>query len=172
MPAGASAVTIESMSAVHWPDVRAIYLEGIATGNATFETSAPDWELWDTAHLPTCRFVANSLGSILGWAALSRVSSRQVYSGVAEVSVYVKAHARGKGIGIQLLSTLIEASEAEKIWTLQAGIFPENQASIGMHQKCGFRVVGTRERIGYLAGLWRDVVLMERRSSTVGMMRL
>jgi L-amino acid N-acyltransferase YncA len=168
MPDGESAVTIEPMGAVHWPDVRAIYLEGIATGNATFETSAPDWERWDTAHLPTCRLVANSLGSILGWAALSRASPRQVYSEVAEISVYVAASARGKGIGMRLLSTLVEVSEQESIWTLQAGIFPENHASIGMHQKCGFRIVGRRERVGCLAGVWRDVLLMERRSKTAG----
>ncbi len=168
MPDDRQTVTIEPMQPANWPDVRAIYLEGIATGNATFETSAPDWMRWDMAHLPTCRLVASDHGSILGWAALSRVSSRQVYSGVAEVSVYVMAHARGKGIGIQLLFALVEASERENIWTLQAGIFPENHASIHMHQTCGFRIVGTRERVGCLVGVWRDVLLMERRSKSVG----
>ncbi len=168
MSDGAAAVTIEPMIAAHWPDVRAIYLEGIATGCATFETSAPDWKQWDAAHLPTSRLVARDLGSTLGWSALSRVSSRQVYSGVAEVSVYVAACARGKGVGTRLLSALVEASEQNSIWTLQAGIFPENHASIRMHQKCGLRTVGTRQRLGCLRGVWRDVVLMERRSSSVG----
>jgi L-amino acid N-acyltransferase YncA len=162
-------VTVEPMESAHWPDVLAIYLEGIATGNATFETSAPDWQQWDTTHLAACRLVASNLGSILGWAALSRVSTRQVYSGVAEVSVYVAARARGKSIGMQLLSALVEASERENIWTLQAGIFPENRASNRLHQNCGFRVVGTRKRVGCLAGVWRDVVLMERRSKSIGL---
>ncbi len=151
-----------------WPGVRAIYLEGIATCNATFETAAPEWERWDAAHLPVCRLIAREHASALGWAALSPVSSRQVYSGVAEVSVYVAASVRGKGVGRQLLSALVEASEQENIWTLQAGIFPENHASIHLHQKCGFRIVGARERIGCLAGVWRDVVQMERRSKSVG----
>lgn len=156
------------MIAAHWPHVREIYLQGIATGNATFETSAPDRASWDAAHLPACRLVARNPQSILGWAALSRVSSRQVYSGVAEVSVYVAERARGKGVGTQLLSALVEASEHNNIWTLQAGIFPENHASIHLHQTCGFRLVGTRQRVGCLAGVWRDVVLMERRSKSVG----
>jgi L-amino acid N-acyltransferase YncA len=162
-------VAIEPMLPEHWPEVRAIYREGIATGNATFETAAPDWARWDATHLPARRLVARELGSTLGWAALSRVSSREVYCGVAEVSVYVAEHARRRSIGIQLLSTLVETSEQEGIWTLQAGIFPENHASIRVHQNCGFRIVGTRERVGCLAGVWRDVVLMERRSKSVGL---
>jgi phosphinothricin acetyltransferase len=164
MPDARQAVTIEPMLPAHWPEVRSIYLEGIATGNATFETTAPEWERWDAAHLPGSRLIAREHASALGWAALSRVSRRQVYSGVAEVSIYVGARARGKGIGMRLLSALVEASERKGIWTLQAGIFPENHASIHLHQKCGFRIVGTRERVGCLAGVWRDVALMERRS--------
>jgi L-amino acid N-acyltransferase YncA len=162
-------VTVEPMESAYWPNVLAIYLDGIATGNATFETSAPDWQQWDATHLSACRLVARNLGSILGWAALTPVSSRQVYSGVAEVSVYVGARARGKGIGAQLLSALVEASEREGIWTLQAGVFPENHTSLRLHQKCGFRIVGARERVGCLAGVWRDVVLMERRSTAIGL---
>jgi L-amino acid N-acyltransferase YncA len=169
MPDGRQAVTIEPMLPANWPDVRAIYLEGIATGNATFETAAPEWERWDAAHLPVCRLIAREHASAVGWAALSRVSSRQVYSGLAEVSVYVAQSARGRGVGMQLLSALVEASEREGMWTLQGGIFPENHASIRLHQRCGFRIVGTRERAGCLAGVWRDVVLMERRSKSVGL---
>jgi L-amino acid N-acyltransferase YncA len=168
MPTDGQADVIELMHAAHWPQVRAIYLEGIATGNATFETASPDWERWDAGHLPACRLVARELGALVGWAALNPVSGRQVYSGVAEVSVYVAGSARRKGIGLRLLSALVEASEREGIWTLQAGIFPENQASIGLHQSCGFRIVGRRERLGCLNGVWRDVVLMERRSIVAG----
>ena len=152
----------------HWPAVRAIYLEGIATGDATFETSAPEWEQWDTAHLPQCRLISSNNSGILGWAALSPYSRRLVYSGVAEVSIYVAASARGNGIGTRLLGALIDSSEAAGIWTLQAGIFPENESSVQMHRHHGFRVVGTRERIGRLNGRWRDVLLMERRSAVAG----
>ncbi len=155
------------MEAGDWPAVRAIYLEGIATGNATFENSAPEWERWDGGHLKRCRLVARGGGDVVGWAALSPISSRAVYAGVAEVSVYVSAEARGMGIGMALLSRLIEESEAEGIWTLQAGIFPENRASVELHQKAGFRIVGTRERIGRMDGRWRDVLLMERRSAAI-----
>jgi L-amino acid N-acyltransferase YncA len=152
-----------------WPAVRAIYLEGIATGNATFEQTAPTWEKWDAGHLPDSRIVARSdAGAVLGWAALSSVSSRCVYAGVSEVSIYVAEGARGYGIGRHLMSRLIAASEANGIWTLQAGIFPENVASIALHERAGFRVVGRRERLGQMNGRWRDVVLMERRSATVG----
>ena len=148
--------------------MRSIYIEGIATGNATFERAAPDWEKWDAAHLRSCRIVARDGGEILGWAALSPVSSRCVYAGVAEVSVYVAATTQGRGIGAKLISRLVVDSEAAGIWTLQAGIFPENVASIQLHASSGFRIVGTRERIGQQNGRWRDVVLMERRSATIG----
>lgn len=151
-----------------WPAVRAIYEEGIATGNATFEQSAPPWEKWNAGHLLSCRLVARSGGEVLGWAALSPVSGRCVYSGVSEASVYVAERARGKGIGLQLLLALVEASEREGIWTVQAGVFPENTASIEMNKRVGFRVVGVRERLGAMDGRWRDVVLMERRSSVTG----
>ncbi len=147
-----------------WPAVRAIYLEGIATGNATFETSAPDWDRWDRDHLPTCRLTARLAGDIVGWAALSPVSGRYVYAGVAEVSVYVAERARGQGVGLALLSALVHASEQAGIWTLQGGIFPENAASLALCRKAGFRIVGTRERLGCLHGRWRDVLLLERRS--------
>jgi phosphinothricin acetyltransferase len=150
-----------------WSRVREIYLEGIATGQATFETSAPSWEAWNAAHLPFARLVAEAENEIPGWAALSSVSQRAVYAGVAEVSVYVAASARGKGVGRQLLNALIEHSEAAGIWTLQAGMFPENAATIALHKSCGFREVGRRERIGKL-DRWRDTVQMERRSKLVG----
>ena len=159
---------IEPMNPRDWPAVREIYLEGIRTGNATFETSAPEWEKWDAGHLPSCRFAARAGDDLLGWAALSPVSGRCVYAGVAEVSVYVAERARGQGIGLNLLRSLVEVSEKADIWTLQAGIFPENVASIEVHKRCGFRVVGTREKIGCMDGRWRDVVLMERRSTVAG----
>ena len=153
-----------------WPAVRAIYLEGIATGNATFEQTAPEWEKWDADHLACARIVARSEAEtvVLGWAALSGVSGRCVYAGVAEVSIYVAEHARGRGVGRQLMARLIADSEAEGIWTLQAGIFPENVASIALHERAGFRLVGRRERLGQMNGRWRDVVLMERRSAIAG----
>ena len=163
------AISIEPMMPEDWPAVRAIYLEGIATGNATFETSAPEWEKWDAAHIASCRLVARSNGEVLGWAALSPVSSRCVYAGVAEVSVYVAEAARGQGVGLQLLSGLVTASEQAGLWTLQAGIFAGNEASVRLHEHCGFRIVGTRERLGQLNGTWRDVLLMERRSELVGL---
>lgn len=151
-----------------WPSVRAIYQEGIETGNATLETAVPEWAEWDSSHQADCRLIACLDGEIAGWAALTPVSGRCVYTGVAEVSVYVAAEARGKGIGKALLQRLIECSEKAGIWTLQAGILPENEASIALHKACGFRVVGVRERLGQLNGVWRDVVLMERRSLVVG----
>jgi phosphinothricin acetyltransferase len=159
---------LEPMSPADWESVRAIYREGIATGNATFEQSAPEWEQWDDGHLRACRLVARARGEVLGWAALSPVSRRRVYRGVAEVSVYVSGRVRRKGVGTALLTALIESSEREGIWTLQAGIFPENTASVELHRRAGFRVVGTRERLGSMDGRWRDVVLMERRSALVG----
>jgi L-amino acid N-acyltransferase YncA len=161
-------ISIRPLTAGDWDAVLAIYLEGIATGNATFQQTAPDWFEWNRSHLAACRIVARSGYEIVGWAALSSVSSRCVYAGVAEVSVYVAQSARGSGIGTQLLASLIAASEAEGIWTLQAGIFPENTASIRLHTKAGFRVVGTRERLGCMNRRWRDVILLERRSSVVG----
>ncbi len=169
----------------HWPAVQEIYREGIATGNATFETELPDWEKWDSGHRKDCRFVAlepTEFGedagdfailplhrlSVLGWAALSPVSTRRVYRGVAEVSVYVAAAARGRGVGKALLKALVQESEVNGIWTLQAGIFPENTASVALHKSCGFRKVGVRRRIGKLGDTWRDVLLLERRSAKVG----
>ncbi len=156
------------MAPADWPGVRAIYEEGIATGLATFETAAPEWETWDVAHLRECRLVASPEGRVLGWAALSPVSGRCVYAGVAEVSVYVAAAARGRGVGRALLDALVVASEARGLWTLEAGIFSENHASLTLHARSGFRVVGRRERIGQLHGVWRDTLLLERRSSVVG----
>lgn len=154
----------------HWPAVCAIYEQGLATGNATFTTTAPSWDEWGRSHLALCRLVAvaSSNGVVLGWAALSPVSSRCVYGGVAEVSIYIAAEARGRGAGRQLLAGLVAASEAQGLWTLQAGIFPENTASIRLHEALGFRQVGRRERIGQLAGVWRDTLLLERRSAVVG----
>jgi L-amino acid N-acyltransferase YncA len=160
--------TLDSTTMHDWPAIRSIYLEGIATGNATFEQSAPSWEEWDAAHLHVCRLVARSGSGILGWAALSPVSRRRVYAGVAEVSVYVAERARNRRIGSTLLQGLVTASEREGIWTLQAGIFPENVASIELHRRCGFSVVGLRQRIGCMNGRWRDVMLMERRSQIAG----
>lgn len=151
-----------------WPAVRRIYEEGIATGDATFESSAPSWEKWDADHLTVGRLVVELDAKVAGWAALSGVSDRCVYAGVAEVSVYVAASARGHGVGSQLLQALIAASEDAGIWTLQAGIFPENTASVTMHVRFGFREIGRRERLGQLGGRWRDVLLLERRSRRVG----
>jgi phosphinothricin acetyltransferase len=151
---------------VHWPAVRDIYRQGVETGNATFETQLPDWEKWDAAHRKDCRFIALQ-GEVLGWAALSPVSTRHVYRGVAEVSVYVAGSARGRGVGKALLTSLIQESEAKGMWTLQAGIFPENAASIALHKSCGFREVGVRKKIGALKGAWRDVLLLERRSTVL-----
>jgi L-amino acid N-acyltransferase YncA len=152
----------------HWDEVRQIYEEGIATGLATFETVVPDWETWDRSHLPFARLVAVSGGDVVGWAALSPVSDRCAYGGVAEVSVYVAKASRGQGMGSILLERLVNASEAGGIWTLQAGIFAGNQGSLELHRKAGFREVGRREKLGKLNGEWRDVVLLERRSTRVG----
>jgi phosphinothricin acetyltransferase len=161
-------VRIDAMAAEDWPLILAIYEQGIATGNATFETSVPEWESWDAKHLPNCRLVARHGTDVLGWAALTHVSSRPAYRGVAEVSVYVAGSARGQRIGSTLLSALVEASEAAGIWTLQAGILSENTVSLRLHENHGFRRVGIREKIGCLNGQWRDVVLLERRSNKVG----
>lgn len=151
-----------------WEQVRAIYLEGISTRNATFETEAPTWEKWDSSHHPFARLVARANDVVLGWAALSAVSSRRCYAGVAEVSIYVGALHAGRGAGTALLRTTIALSEKHGIWTLQASIFPENLASLALVRKCGFREVGRRERIAKLDGAWRDVVLLERRSKVAG----
>ena len=159
---------IDAMRDDDWPQVRAIYLAGIATGNATFETAAPAWEKWDASHLDVCRLVARAGERVCGWASLGRISERRVYAGVAEVSLYVSAVSRGQGIGRALLERLIAESERNGIWTLQAGIFPENHASLAVHRQCGFRDVGRRERLGQLHGVWRDVLLLERRSPVVG----
>lgn len=152
----------------HWGEVRAVYAEGIATGEATFEIQTPSWEAWDAGHLDVGRLVAQQGNKIVGWAALSAVSDRGVYKGVAEVSVYVGDAHRGKGVGAILLGALIEEAEANGLWTLQAGVFPENVASVELHKKLGFREVGVRERLGRLGGRWRDVLLLERRSQVVG----
>jgi phosphinothricin acetyltransferase len=161
-------IVFDKMDSSHWKEVKEIYEQGIATGNATFQQSAPAWEEWDKSHLEHSRLIAKQDETIAGWAALTPVSGRCVYAGVAEVSIYVSEQARGKGLGKQLLQKLIEESEANNIWTLQAGVFPENTASIKMHEACGFRILGTRERIGKMNGTWRDTVLLERRSKTIG----
>ena len=160
---------IISLLPAHWEAVKQIYEEGIATGNATFQTTAPTWEEWDAAHSVKPRLIAIENDEISGWAAITPVSGRCVYAGVGEVSVYVSAASRGKGIGKNLLQALIEESEKENFWTLQAGIFPENISSLAIHEACGFRVIGTRERIGKMNGAWRDTVLLERRSTTIGL---
>ena len=159
---------IDIMHDTDWPNVRQIYLEGIATGHATFETEAPSWEKWNESHLAYARLVARAGDAIKGWAALSPVSSRCVYAGVAETSVYVAHDSRGQGIGRALLEGLIQAAESNGIWTLQAGMFPENSGSIELHKALGFREVGRRERIGRMNGVWRDTLLLERRSPIVG----
>lgn len=151
-----------------WPEVSAIYREGIETGQATFQTDVPTWEDWDRAHLKTCRLVAVSGESILAWAAVSPVSPRPVYSGVVEVSVYVGAANRGQGIGRRILSAVVTEAEADGRWTIQAGIFPENEASVSLHLSCGFRIVGIRRQVGRLNGAWRDALFLERRSEVTG----
>ena len=159
---------IDAMRPDDWQAVRAIYQEGIATGSATFETEVPSWEVWDAHHRQDCRLVARQGDRVIGWAALSPVSGRCVYAGVAEVSIYITASARRQGVGKALLQALSAESERAGVWTLQAGILPENTASLALHKSCGFRVVGRRERLGQLHGVWRDVLLLERRSSVVG----
>lgn len=161
-------IQIRTLTPDDWERVRLIYLDGIATGQATFEARAPSWGEWDTAHLPAPRLAATSEKHVVGWAALSPVSSRAVYTGVAEVSVYVDSDWRGKQIGKALLERLVVESEQNAIWTLQASIFPANIASMALHKSCGFREVGRRERIGRMSGVWRDTILLERRSRLVG----
>ena len=161
---------IESLLEPDWPEVRRIYEEGMATGFSTFETETPPWDLWDHSHMEHPRIVARLAAreSVAGWAALSPVSDRCVYGGVAEVSIYVGADYRGRGVGTALLGRLVEASEEAGVWTLQGGVFPENRSSRGLFERHGFREVGVRERLGRLDGIWRDVLLLERRSLTVG----
>jgi L-amino acid N-acyltransferase YncA len=160
-------VRIEPLRTEHWPDVARIYAEGIATRDATFETEVPSWDAWDSAHLAEHRLVATEGEAVLGWAALVPVSERCVYGGVVENSVYVAASAQGRGLGGALLDALVDSTEAAGIWTIQTGIFPENEASVRLHERAGFRVVGRRERLGKLDGVWRDVLLLERRSGVV-----
>ena len=158
-------VIIDQMRASDWEQVRAIYLEGIRSGHSTFETDAPSWEMWDEGHLQIPRLVMRDDEMVLGWAVLSPVSKRHVYRGVAEVTVYVSENAQAQGIGRTLLEALIDESEKNGIWTLQASIFPENTASVQLHLRCGFREVGRRERIAMLNGVWRDTLLFERRAA-------
>ncbi|WP_336960017.1 N-acetyltransferase family protein [Chryseobacterium contaminans] len=159
---------IISIDKEHYPEISKIYQQGIETGVATFETSVPSWESWSESKLSHSRMIAVQDDAVLGWAALSKVSSRCVYEGVAEVSIYVSENHRGKGVGKFLMHQLIEESEANGIWTLQSGMFPENEATIALHKAFGFRMIGYRERIGKLQGVWRDSVMMERRSKVVG----
>ncbi len=161
-------VIIVPMIAADWEAVNQIYLEGIATKNATFETTAPLWEAWDKAHRKDCRLVAKINDTIVGWAALSQVSARKVYEGVTECSIYISAIYHNKGIGDKLMTELVKESERNNVWTMQAGIFPENIASIRLHEKHNFRILGVKEKVGKMDHRWRDVVLMERRSRVVG----
>lgn len=161
---------IETMTVAHWPQVANIYLAGIQTGVATFQRDVPSWKEWDENHCETCRLVAHSGDTVLGWTALSPVSSRCVYAGVAEVSVYISAMSRGRGVGATLLSELIRCSEEAGYWTLQANITKENTASRKLFNKCGFREVGIREGLGQMPnGKWHDIILVERRSRKVGL---
>jgi L-amino acid N-acyltransferase YncA len=160
-------VTVRELRRDDWPAVRAIYEEGMRGGVATFETETPSWERWDAAH-PALRLAAERDGSVVGWAALSPVSPRRCYRGVADESVYVAPEARGAGVGRALLEELVARSEQAGYWTLTAGVFPENEPSLRLHKTCGFREVGVRERIGEVGGVWRDVILLERRSTLVG----
>lgn len=162
-PAADAVCAVRAMRAEDWPVVAAIYEAGIETGNATFETEAPSWEVWDHNHRPDLRFVGLVGATVVGWAAASAVSERCCYAGVVEHSVYVDPAWRGRGVGRALLTAMVVAAEASGVWTVQTGIFPENVASLKLHEACGFRVVGRRERLGTLHGVWRDVLLLERR---------
>jgi phosphinothricin acetyltransferase len=160
-------VTVRDLRPGDWPEVARIYREGIETGNATFETEVPSWEDWDAAHLGEHRLVAELDGEVAGWIALSPASRRPCYAGVAEISVYVAESVRRKGIGAELLAAVVESAELGGLWTLQTSVFPENEPSLALLRRFGFRTVGTRERIGRLHGVWRDTVLVERRSEVV-----
>ncbi len=160
---------IRNMISVDWSEVEKIYLEGIATKNATFEVSSPGWEKWDSNHLKKMRLVYEIDGKIVGWAALSPVSARNVYAGVAEISIYISEQYKGRGVGSKLMKTVIEESEKEGIWTIHSGVFPENTQSLALHHKFGFRTIGYREKIARLDGIWRDVLLLERRSRVTGL---
>ena len=161
-------IIITEMQYADWVWVREIFIQGIRTANATFRTEAPTWEEWDKDHIPNCRFVAKQNDEVLGWVAFTSISSMRAFSGVVEVSIYIASSAAGKGVGSKLLQTIIDASEQYDIWTIQSMIFPENVASINLHRKFGFEEVGIRKRMGKLNGHWRDVVLLERRSNTIG----
>lgn len=159
---------IRPMAPTDWEAVARIYKEGIDTGFATFETEIPTYESWDSAHMDSCRLIAAKNGAVAGWAALSPVSSRCVYGGIGEVSIYIDRDSRGKGVGRLLMEALIRASEAEGLWTIQSGIFPDNEGSIALHRKMGFRYIGKREKVGQLHGIWKDNLLFERRSTIIG----
>ena len=161
-------ISIRKMNASDWSDVKGIYEEGIKTKNATFEIQAPTYEKWMEAAHPECHLIAEENGRVLAWAKVLYTSARPVYAGVGEVSIYVHPEAKGKGIGKKLLNELIHVSEDQGFWTLKAVIFPENQASLSLHNSCGFREVGTHERMGKMDGVWRDNVVLERRSTEVG----
>jgi phosphinothricin acetyltransferase len=167
MAVDSATVRIEELRSEHWPGVVRVFEQGIATKSATFETEAPTWEAWDSSHLPEHRLVALRAGELVGWAAVSPVSDRCCYGGVVESSVYVAETARGQGVGRRLLEELIASTEAAGIWTIEAGMFPENEGSIRLHERVGFEIVGRRKRLGKLNGVWRDVLLLERRSATV-----
>jgi len=157
------AVALRELTPDDWPAVADIYWDGMRTGLATFETEVPSWDEWDAAHLPQHRIVAELDGEVIGWAALSPASTRRCYAGVVENSVYVAEAARGRGVGRLLLERLIKQARLAGIWTIQTSIFPENRASLTLHERCGFRVVGTRERIAKRDGSWRDTVFLEVR---------
>ena len=162
-----AATAVRPLRADDWPTVEHIYAAGIASGNATFETGTPAWEEWDAGHLAGHRLVAVQGGQIAGWAALAPVSSRACYGGIAENSIYVAAEAQGRGVGTTLLERLITDAELAGIWTIQTGIFPENEVSLALHRRCGFRIVGIRASLARLDGRWRDVVFLERRSEVI-----
>ena len=165
----APGIRIEEMTPDDGPAVLEIYIQGIATGNATLETSAPDWARWHASHRRDCRLVARIEGRVVGWTALGRYSTREVYAGVAWESVYVDEAARGRGVGRALLEALVPASEEAGVWTLLAGVLAENRASLALHERAGFRQIGVQERIGRdIAGQWRNVIFLERRSDRVG----